>query len=185
MDTKGFIEAGNGVMGIEFGSTRIKAVFIDDAFGVVAQGAHDWENRLVDGVWSYSLADVEAGVRDAYAKCVADAKARHGATVTRLAALGVSGMMHGYLPFDADGRLLVPFRTWRNVMTAEAAAELSDLFKFNIPQRWSVAHYRQAQFGGEAHVPSVARLTTLAGYVHLRLSGENVLGIGEASGMFP
>ena len=137
---KDFIESGKATMGIEFGSTRIKAVLIDDRFRVIAQGAHDWENRLVDGVWSYSLEAVESGLRDAYANCVADAAAKWGAKLTRLAALGVSGMMHGYLAFDGRGELLVPFRTWRNVMTVEAAARLSDLFGFNIPQRWSVAH---------------------------------------------
>jgi len=172
-------------MGIEFGSTRIKAVLIDDGYNVIAQGAHDWENSLVDGIWSYSLADVETGVRDAYAKCAADVEAKYGVKLERLAALGISGMMHGYLPFDAEGRLLVPFRTWRNVMTAQAAAELSDLFKFNIPQRWSIAHYYQAILNKEEHVGKVNSLTTLAGYVHHRLSGENVLGVGEASGMFP
>ena len=119
---KDFIEAGKAVMGIEFGSTRIKAILIDDSYQVIAQGAHDWENKLVDGVWSDSREDVEAGVRDAYAKCVADAAAKYGAQLTKLAALGVSGMMHGYLPVAANGKLLVPFRTWRNVMTAEAAA---------------------------------------------------------------
>jgi len=185
MDCRSFIEAGKATMGIEFGSTRIKAVLVDDSFRVIAQGAHDWENQLVDGVWSYSLDAVEAGVRDAYAKCAADAAAKHGAKLTRLAALGISGMMHGYLPFDAQGKLLVPFRTWRNVMTAQAAAELSDLFAFNVPQRWSVAHYYQAVLNKEPHVAQVSRLTTLAGYVHERLSGVNALGVGEASGMFP
>ena len=182
---KDFIEAGKAVMGIEFGSTRIKAVLVDDGFQVIAQGAHDWENKLVDGVWSYSLEDIESGVRDAYAKCVADVAAKYGARLTKLAALGVSGMMHGYLPFDEGGNLLVPFRTWRNVMTAEAAAELSSLFRFNVPQRWSIAHYYQAILKKEPHVGAVRWLTTLAGYVHYRLTGENVMGVGEASGMFP
>ncbi len=182
---KNFIESGRAVMGIEFGSTRIKAVLIDENFQTIAQGAHDWENRLVDGVWSYSLAAVEEGVRDAYAKCASEVAAKYGARLTDLAALGVSGMMHGYLPFDADGRLLTPFRTWRNVMTAASAAELSELFRFNVPQRWSVAHYAEALRRRESHVGSVRRLTTLAGYVHCQLAGENVLGIGEASGMFP
>ena len=184
-EMKAFIESGKAVMGIELGSTRIKAVVIDDRFRVVAQGAHDWENSLVDGVWSYSLDDVGEGVRDAFAKCAADVEAKCGAKLERLAALGVSGMMHGYLPFDGEGRLLVPFRTWRNVMTADAAAELTNLFKFNIPQRWSIAHYYQAILRGESHVGAVRRLTTLAGYVHKCLSGERVLGVGEASGMFP
>ena len=182
---KDFISAGKAVMGIEFGSTRIKAVLVDDGFKVIAQGAHDWENKLVDGVWSYSLEDVESGVRDAYAKCAADAESKYGVKLERLAALGISGMMHGYLPFDDGGRLLVPFRTWRNVMTAEAAAELSKLFRFNVPQRWSIAHYYQAILKKEPHIGAVRWLTTLAGYVHYRLTGENVMGVGEASGMFP
>ncbi len=182
---KAFIESGKAAMGIEFGSTRIKAVLIDDKFQVIAQGAHDWENQLVDGVWSYSLEAIETGIRDAYAKCAAEVEAKYGTKLTQLKALGISGMMHGYLPFDAKGELLVPFRTWRNVMTGEAAAELSDLFKFNIPQRWSIAHYYQAILKKEAHVSQVAYLTTLAGYVHYRLAHENVMGVGEASGMFP
>ena len=182
---KDFIESGKAVMGIEFGSTRIKAVLVDDGFKVIAQGAHDWENKLVDGVWSYSLEDVESGVRDAYAKCAADVESKYGVKLERLAALGISGMMHGYLPFDEGGRLLVPFRTWRNVMTAEAAAELSKLFSFNVPQRWSIAHYYQAILKKEPHIGAVRWLTTLAGYVHYRLTGENVMGVGEASGMFP
>ena len=182
---KDFISAGKAVMGIEFGSTRIKAVLVDDDFKVIAQGAHDWENKLVDGVWSYSLEDIESGVRDAYAKCAADVEAKYGVKLECLAALGISGMMHGYLPFDEAGRLLVPFRTWRNVMTAEAAAELSKLFSFNVPQRWSIAHYYQAILKKEPHIGAVRWLTTLAGYVHYRLTGENVMGVGEASGMFP
>ena len=182
---KDFISAGKAVMGIEFGSTRIKAVLVDDDFKVIAQGAHDWENKLVDGVWSYSLEDVESGVRDAYAKCAADVEAKYGVKLERLAALGIAGMMHGYLPFDEGGNLLVPFRTWRNVMTAEAAAELSKLFSFNVPQRWSIAHYYQAILKKEPHIGAVRWLTTLAGYVHYRLTGENVTGVGEASGMFP
>ena len=182
---KDFISEGKAVMGIEFGSTRIKAVLVDDDFKVIAQGAHDWENKLVDGVWSYSLDDVESGVRDAYANCAADVESKYGVKLERLAALGISGMMHGYLPFDEGGRLLVPFRTWRNVMTAEAAAELSKLFSFNVPQRWSIAHYYQAILKKEPHIGAVRWLTTLAGYVHYRLTGENVMGVGEASGMFP
>lgn len=182
---KSFIESGKAVMGIEFGSTRIKAVLVDDDFKVIAQGAHDWENKLVDGVWSYSLEDVESGVRDAYAKCASDVESKCGVKLERLAALGISGMMHGYLPFDEGGNLLVPFRTWRNVMTAEAAAELSKLFSFNVPQRWSIAHYYQAILKKEPHIGAVRWLTTLAGYVHYWLTGENVMGVGEASGMFP
>lgn len=182
---KAFIESGKACMGIEFGSTRIKAILIDDKFQVVAQGAHDWENKLTDGIWSYSMDDIESGVRDAYAKCAADVEAKYGVKLTKLAALGISGMMHGYLPFDEKGKLLVPFRTWRNVITGQAAAELSELFKFNVPQRWSIAHYYQAILNKEPHVPSVRWLTTLAGFVHYSLCGENVMGVGEASGMFP
>ena len=182
---KSFIEAGKAVMGIEFGSTRIKAILIDDGYQVIAQGAHDWENKLVDGIWSYSMEDIEAGIRDAYAKCAADVEAKYGVKLAKLAALGISGMMHGYLPFDEKGRLLVPFRTWRNVITGQAAAELSALFKFNVPQRWSIAHYYQAILNKEPHVPEVRWLTTLAGFVHYSLCGENVMGVGEASGMFP
>ena len=184
-DVAQYITSGKAIVGIEFGSTRIKAVMIGPGFTPVAMGIHDWENRLEDGYWTYSLAEIEDGLRDAYAKMAADAKARHGVEVTRLAALGVSGMMHGYMPFDADWRLLTPFRTWRNTTTAEAATELSALFGFNIPQRWSVAHYRQALINKEKHVSSVRHLTTLAGFVHHRLCGENALGVGEASGMFP
>lgn len=182
---KDFIEAGKAVLGLELGSTRIKAVLTDGRFGTIAQGSHEWENRLEGGYWSYSLEDAAAGVRDAWAKCAADAEAKHGAKPVRLAAAGVSGMMHGYLAFDASGRQLVPFRTWRNTTTAKAAAELSELFGFNIPQRWSVAHWRQAQLDSEPHVPEVRSLTTIAGWVHRMLTGENVLGAGEASGMFP
>ena len=182
---KSFIEAGKAVMGIEFGSTRIKAILIDDGYQVIAQGAHDWENKLVDGIWSYSMEDIEAGIRDAYAKCAADVEAKYGVKLAKLAALGISGMMHGYLPFDEKGKLLVPFRTWRNVITGQAAAELSALFKFNVPKRWSIAHYYQAILNKEPHVPEVRWLTTLAGFVHHSLCGENVMGVGEASGMFP
>ena len=180
-----YILGGKAVVGIEFGSTRIKAVMIGDDFSPLAMGAHDWENSLVDGYWTYSLEEIESGLRDAYAKMAADAKAKYGVEVKRIAALGISGMMHGYLPFDEDGNLLAAFRTWRNTTTAAAAAELSELFKFNVPQRWSVSHFRQALLDNEAHAGKVRSLTTLAGYVHMRLGGDNALGVGEASGMFP
>ena len=185
------ISAGKAVLGIELGSTRIKAVLIapDEANGVdhapVASGDHTWENRLENGVWTYHLDDVWAGIRDAYANMAADVKATYGVELTRLAAFGVSAMMHGYLPFDRDGHQLCEFRTWRNTMTGEAAAELTDLLGFNIPQRWSIAHLYQAMLNGEAHVKDIDHLTTLAGYVHWQLSGKKVLGVGEASGMFP
>ena len=172
-------------IGIELGSTRIKAVLIDEGHVPVAGGSYEWENRLADGIWTYSLADVHAGVRACYAALKADAAEKLGVTLTEVGAIGVSGMMHGYLPFDREGRQLAEFRTWRNTITGEAAARLTELFRFNIPQRWSIAHLYQAILNGETHVGSIARLTTLAGYIHYLLTGEHAVGIGEASGMFP
>ena len=172
-------------LGIELGSTRIKAVLVDETGAVLASGAHDWENRFEGGYWTYHLEDAQAGVRDAYARLAADYKARYGEPLRQVGALGVSAMMHGYLPFDKDGRQLAPFRTWRNTTTETAAAELTALFGFNIPQRWSAAHLCQAMRNGEPHVAQIAHLTTLAGYVHRQLTGRAVLGVGEASGMFP
>ena len=172
-------------LGLELGSTRIKAVLIGPDHAVLAAGAHDWENRLEDGYWTYSLDDVWAGVQDAYAKLAAEFAGKYGMPLTSVGAMGVSAMMHGYLPFDAAGGQLAPFRTWRNTTTGDAAARLTELLGFNIPQRWSVAHLYQAMLNGEAHVKDIAFLTTLAGYVHWRLTGEKVLGVGEASGMFP
>ncbi|WP_394965804.1 xylulokinase [Candidatus Allofournierella excrementigallinarum] len=172
-------------LGIELGSTRIKAVLVDGAGAPLASGACDWENRLEDGWWTYHLEEVQAGVRAAFAALAADWQAKTGAPLTQVGALGVSAMMHGYLPFDAAGRQLAPFRTWRNTATGEAAAALTRRFGFNIPQRWSVAHLYQAMLKGEAHVKDLAYLTTLAGYVHWQLTGRKVLGVGDASGMFP
>ena len=188
---RNIISAGKAVLGIELGSTRIKAVLIGPESGSgcdhapIASGDHTWENRLENGVWTYHLDDVWAGIQDAYANMVADVKAKYGVELTKLAAFGVSAMMHGYLPFDKDGKQICEFRTWRNTMTGEAAAELTDLLGFNIPQRWSIAHLYQAMLNGEAHVKDIDHLTTLAGYVHWQLSGKKVLGVGEASGMFP
>ncbi|WP_460519439.1 xylulokinase [Humibacter antri] len=180
------MRAGRAVLGIELGSTRIKACLIgDDPSLTIAVGSHAWENRFVDRRWTYSLEDVWAGIQSAYADLVADVQRRYGVQLTSLGAIGVSAMMHGYLPFDGHGELLVPFRTWRNTTTAPAAAELSELFGVNIPLRWSVAHLYQAVLDAEPHVPNVAFLTTLAGYVHWRLTGRKVLGVGDASGMFP
>ena len=181
---KSFVEAGKAVLGIELGSTRIKAVLIGEDHAPIASGDHTWENRLENGVWTYHLDDVWAGIQDAYANLVTDVKAKYGAELTKLSAFGVSAMMHGYLPFDKDGKQLAEFRTWRNTMTGEAAAELTDLLGFN-PQRWSIAHLYQAMLNGEAHVKDIDHLTTLAGYVHWQLCGQKVLGVGEASGMFP
>ena len=181
------IREGRTSLGIELGSTRIKACLIadDDPAMVLAVGAHDWENRFVDRVWTYALEDVWSGLRAAYADLVRDVRERWGVEPVAFGAMGVSAMMHGYLPFDADGELLVPFRTWRNTSTGPAAAELTELFGTNIPLRWSIAHLYQAVLDDEAHVPDVRFLTTLAGYVHWRLTGRRVLGIGDAVGMFP
>jgi len=181
------IDAGRAVLGIEFGSTRIKAVLIDpDGCRPIAQGSHTWENRLgPDGLWTYTLGDIHDGLRDCYRDLCDNVRRLHGTGITTLAAIGISAMMHGYMPFDSDGRLLAPFRTWRNTNTAEAAARLSAMFNFNIPQRWSIAHLYQAIINGEAHVGDIAGITTLAGYIHRMLTGRNVLGIGDASGMMP
>ena len=173
------------ILGIELGSTRIKSVLIDENAAILAQGSFEWENRLADGLWTYSLEEVERGLQASFATLTADHKAKFGEELCSLDAIGISAMMHGYLAFDKDDNLLVPFRTWRNTNTEQAANELCELFDFNIPMRWSVAHYYQAVLNGEAHVKDVAFLTTLAGYVHYRLTGEKVLGVGDASGMFP
>ncbi|CAN7489123.1 FGGY-family carbohydrate kinase [Microbacterium foliorum] len=173
-------------LGIELGSTRIKACLIgSDATEVLAAGSFAWENRLEDGLWTYAIDEVWAGLQAAYAALVADAESRHGVRPETFGAIGISAMMHGYLAFDAQGELLVPFRTWRNTNTGAAAAELTDLLGVNIPLRWSIAHLHQAVLDGEAHVPQLDFVTTLAGYVHQRLTGERVLGVGDASGMFP
>lgn len=180
------LQAGRTALGIELGSTRIKACLIDAETGeVLATGAHEWENSFEDRLWTYPLEAVWSGVQAAYAAVVNNARTRHGVRPRTYGALGVSAMMHGYLAFDESDALLVPFRTWRNTHTASAATELSALFGVNIPLRWSIAHLRQAQLDGEPHVPRVRFLTTLAGYVHERLSGRRVLGVGDASGMFP
>ncbi len=173
------------VLGIELGSTRIKAVLIDEEHQPVASGSFAWENRLEDGVWTYRLEDAVAGIRACYADLRNDVERKFGKTITGVAAIGISGMMHGYLVFDKEGRQLAPFRTWRNTITAPAAAELTELFRFNIPQRWSIAHLYQAILNSEAHVGQIARITTLCGYIHGLLTGKNQMGVGEASGMFP
>ena len=180
-----WVREGRCALGIELGSTRIKAVLIGPDHAPVAMGAHDWENRLENGVWTYHLDDVWAGIQDAYADLAKNTLETCGEPLARLEAVGVSAMMHGYLPFDAAGNQLAPFRTWRNTMTAKAAEELTALFSFNIPQRWSIAHLYQAILSGEEHVKDIAFLTTLAGYVHWKLTGVKALGVGDASGMFP
>ncbi len=182
---KTYIGEGSAVLGIELGSTRIKAVLIGPDCEPVASGGFDWENRLENGVWTYHMEDVWAGLAAAYAQLKRDVEKRFGVKPKRFGAIGISAMMHGYIALDAQGRLLAPFRTWRNTITEEAADALSGLFGFNIPQRWSVAHLYQAMLNREAHVKDIAYLTTLAGYVHWKLTGRRVLGVGDASGMFP
>ena len=179
------MELKNTVLGIELGSTRIKAVLIDEKHIPVAAGSYEWENQLVDGIWTYSMDAVHSGLQSCFAALRADVKAKFGLELQTVGAIGVSAMMHGYLPFDKEGRQLAEFRTWRNTITGEAAEKLTKLFGFNIPQRWSIAHLYQAILNGEEHVKDIAYLTTLAGYIHWRLTGEKLMGVGEASGMFP
>lgn len=179
------IADGKTSLGIEFGSTRIKAVLINSKNEPVAQGAHDWENSLVDGIWTYSLDEIYAGLKTCYASMKADVQKKYGVKVTKLAAMGFSAMMHGYLAFDKNDNLLVPFRTWRNTITGEASEKLSELFGYPIPERWSISHLCQAILNNEPHVKDVAYFTTLSGFIHWKLTGQKVLGIGDASGMFP
>lgn len=182
---KSLMEEGKAALGIEFGSTRIKAVLIGEDNKPLASGSYDWENSYVDGIWTYSLDEVWKGLKGSYRDLAENVKQSYGVTLTRLKALGISGMMHGYMAFDEDDNLLVPFRTWRNNITGEASEKLSRLFQYHIPQRWSIAHLYQAILNGEEHVGRVRYITTLAGFVHWKLTGEKVMGIGEASGMFP
>ena len=184
-DVKNTIANGKAVLGIEFGSTRIKAVLVDENNMPIASGDHDWENRLENGVWTYTLEDIWTGLQNCYQKMTEDVKEKYGVAVEKLAAIGFSAMMHGYLAFDKEGNLLVPFRTWRNTITQEASEALTKVFNFHVPQRWSIAHLYQAILNGEEHVPQVDFFTTLDGYIHWQLTGEKVLGVGSASGMFP
>lgn len=184
-DAKSTIEAGKAILGIEFGSTRIKAVLIDQENKPIAQGSHTWENQLVDGLWTYSIEAIWAGLQDCYADLRANVKKQYDIEIETLAAIGISAMMHGYMPFNDKAEILVPFRTWRNTNTGKAAAELSELFVYNIPLRWSISHLYQAILNKEEHVKDITFLTTLAGYVHWQITGEKVLGIGDASGMLP
>jgi sugar (pentulose or hexulose) kinase len=184
-DVRGTITEGRTALGIEFGSTRIKAVLIGEDNSPLATGGHDWESQFVDRVWTYPLNAVTAGLQAAYASLAVDVRQRYGAELRTVGALGVSAMMHGYLAFDASGGLLVPFRTWRNTVTGPASTQLGELFGHSIPQRWSIAHLYQAILNDEDHVGRIAHLNTLAGYVHWRLTGEQMLGVGDASGMFP
>lgn len=185
MDAKNIIAEGKAYLGIEFGSTRIKAVAIDGDGNVLATGGHGWENRLDNGIWTYTLDDIWGGLADCYSDLLKDINDKYGIVPARFASIGFSAMMHGYLAFDKDDKLLVPFRTWRNTITEEAAAALTSEFGFNIPQRWSIAHLYQAILNKEEHVKDIDFVTTLAGYVHYKMTGRKVLGVGDASGMFP
>ena len=179
------IDSGKAILGIEFGSTRIKAVLIDEENKPIAQGSHEWENQLIDGLWTYSIEAILYGLQDCYATLRADVRKQYDTEIEILAGIGVSAMMHGYMAFDEHNEILVPFRTWRNTNTGKAAAELSKLFNYNIPLRWSISHLYEAILDNEEHVSDIKYLTTLAGYVHWQVTGQFVLGVGDASGMLP
>lgn len=184
-NAKQTIQEGKAILGIEFGSTRIKAVLIDENNTPIAQGSHEWENQLIDGIWTYSIEAIWNGVQNCYADLRANVKTQYDTEIERLASIGVSAMMHGYMAFNEKEEILAPFRTWRNTNTGAAAAELSKLFNFNIPLRWSISHIYQAILNKEEHVKDITYLTTLAGYIHWQITGKKVLGIGDASGMLP
>lgn len=184
-ETKEMILNNKTALGIEFGSTRIKAVLVDAENAPIASGSYDWENRLEDGIWTYHLDDIQAGLQGSYKALAEDVKEKYGVELTSVGALGVSAMMHGYMPFNKEGELLVPFRTWRNNITAQASEELMELFQYNIPQRWSIAHLYQAILNKEEHVKDIDFMCTLEAYVHWQLTGKRIQGIGDAAGMFP
>jgi len=179
------ILTGKTFLGIELGSTRIKSVLIDEHHKPLASGSYDWENQLVNGIWTYSLEEVWKGLQGSYQDLKADVAKKYEIELTSTGAIGISAMMHGYMVFNKDGEQLVPFRTWRNTITGQASQELTELFNYQIPQRWSIAHLYQAILNKEEHVAQIAHLTTLAGYIHWKLTGEKKMGVGEASGMFP
>ncbi len=184
-EIKNSIMDGKAVLGIEFGSTRIKAVLIGTDNTPIASGSHDWENKLENNIWTYSLDAIWTGLQDCYQKMLEDVKEKYEVTVKTLGGIGFSGMMHGYMAFDKEDELLVPFRTWRNTITEEASKELTEVFHYQIPQRWSIAHLYQAILNKEEHVSRIHYITTLAGYIHWKMTGKKVMGVGEASGMFP
>ncbi|MDQ0253512.1 sugar (pentulose or hexulose) kinase [Evansella vedderi] len=185
LDVKNAIESGKTALGIEFGSTRIKAVLIGENNEPIASGSYDWENSYVNNIWTYSLEDIWKGLQDSYQKMANDVKQQYGVTLKTVGSIGFSAMMHGYMAFDKDGELLVPFRTWRNNITEQASTKLTEVFNYNIPQRWSIAHLYQVILNQEEHIADISFQTTLAGYIHWKLTGEKVLGVGEASGVFP
>jgi sugar (pentulose or hexulose) kinase len=184
-DIQKAIQSGKTALGIELGSTRIKAVLIGEDHTPIASGSHEWENQYENGIWTYSLENVWAGLQESYKDLSNEVSEKYNIPLKTIGAIGFSAMMHGYMAFDKDGNQLVPFRTWRNTITGQAAEKLTELFQFNIPQRWSIAHLYQAILNNESHVKDISHLTTLAGYVHWQLTGQKVLGVGEASGMFP
>ena len=184
-NVKSAIQSGKTVLGIELGSTRIKAVLIGTDNVTIASGSHDWENRYVNNTWTYNVDDIWKGIQDSYQKMANDVKQKYGITLQTVGAIGFSGMMHGYMAFGKDEQLLVPFRTWRNNITEQASKALTELFHYNIPQRWSIAHLHQAILNQEEHIPDIRFVTTLAGYIHWKMTGQKVLGVGEASGVFP
>lgn len=179
------IREGKTTLGMELGSTRIKAVLVDEDHNPIASGGYDWENRYENGIWTYAVSDIWEGVRESYKMMAREVEKKYGETLKTIGAIGFSAMMHGYMAFDKKGELLVPFRTWRNTMTEEAASQLTELFSFHIPQRWSIAHLYQAIRNNEEHVSQIDYLITLEGYVHWKLTGQRVLGIGDCAGMFP
>ncbi|MCT8137574.1 FGGY-family carbohydrate kinase [Anaerobacillus sp. CMMVII] len=185
IDVKDAIQNGKTALGIEFGSTRIKAILIGEGNVPIASGSHDWENSYVNNIWTYSVEEIWIGLQDCYQKMANDVKQQYGVTLNSVGAIGFSAMMHGYMAFDKTGELLVPFRTWRNNITERASTELTKLFNYNIPQRWSIAHLYQVILNQEGHISDICFLTTLAGYIHWKLTGKKVLGVGEASGVFP
>jgi sugar (pentulose or hexulose) kinase len=185
VDLKEAITKGETSLGIEFGSTRIKAVLIDRRFETIASGSYEWENLLKDGYWTYNQEDIITGLQTAYREMKQEVERNYGVTLKAVGSIGFSAMMHGYMAFDSTGELLVPFRTWRNATTGAAARELTELFQFNIPERWSIAHLYQAVLNKEEHVPRIDFVTTLAGYIHWLLTGNKAIGIGDASGIFP
>ena len=185
MENEEIIKNGNTALGIELGSTRIKAVLIGDNHITIASGYHEWENRYENNVWTYTLEDIWSGIQACYQNLKIDVENKYGVKLTQIGSIGISAMMHGYMAFDKNDALLVPFRTWRNTITGEAAEQLTHKFSFNIPERWSIAHLYQAILNKEEHATNIDYLTTLAGYVHWKLTGEKVLGVGDASGMFP
>ena len=179
-DIKQFIESGQAVLGIEFGSTRIKAVLVNPDGNILETGIFDWENHLESGIWTYGEEEIWNGLQHCYKNLVSNVSQSYGAELTRLSSIGISAMMHGYMAFDKNGLLLTPFRTWRNNITTEAAKQLSSLFRFNIPQRWSIAHLYQAILNHEEHVDKIDYICTLSAYVHWKLTGQRVVGMPPA-----